>query len=66
MKHERIKMCKVEFEHCIQDKVRTMLGDKGIVRMCALDDAGIKYYVNLKGGLGAWYPEDEVIKCPLK
>ena len=51
----------VSFKFEPKARVRTSLDDDGIVDSCAID-AGPdrRYYVIHKGGVGAWYPEEQL------
>ena len=51
----------VSFTFEPKDRVRTALGDDGIVSLCAIDSSPDRqYYVIHKGGAGAWYPEEQL------
>ena len=60
-KEENKTMTKVEFKFAVDEKIRTELGDKGIVRMLAFDEAGNQYSVITKNGQ-AWFKERELSK----
>ena len=54
-------MTEVKFEFDIDQRVRTPLGEVGIVEMLALCDTKVKkIFVNLRGGDGSWYREDQI------
>jgi len=54
-------MMKAEFAFSINQVVKTILGDKGIVDMAAINNSGEEcYYVKLKGGQGEWFNRDQL------
>ena len=56
-------MTEVKFEFNVDEKVKTIFGEKGIVDMAALDNSGCKiYYIKLKGGSDTWFKEDQLTK----
>lgn len=54
-------MTKVEFKFDLDDKVETLIGDKGIIHALGYDERGTQYDVVTKHG-EAWYKEKELIK----
>lgn len=52
---------KADFKFEIDQKVKTVLGDSGLIDMCAIDNTKcICYYVKMKGGQGQWLKEDQI------
>ena len=51
-----------EFKFAPNQKVITILGDKGFVSTCACDGLGKenKYWVTLQGGKGDWFYESQL------
>lgn len=47
------------FKYVLDQKVTTPFGEAGIVKMCAVDETGIQYYVKTAGG-GNWFKESEL------
>jgi hypothetical protein len=47
------------FKFGLDQKVATPFGEVGIVKMCAVDETGINYYVKTAGG-GNWFKEAEL------
>ena len=63
---------KIEFEFELEEKVTTILGERGIVKMQAVDDGGVKYSVQTKDGhmwhnpselTKRWYTDDQLAKA---
>lgn len=50
---------KVDYFFALNDKVKTIFGVFGIVKMLAFDEAGIQYYVATKNN-SAWFKEQEL------
>lgn len=46
------------------DKVRTALGDEGLIYSCLFGRDGVSYYVQTAGGDGAWFYEDQLEAVP--
>lgn len=53
----------VDFKFDIDDRVVTMLGDIGVVSSLCLDHhEELMYFVELPGGRGSWFREDQIKK----
>ena len=51
----------IEFKFSPNQRVRTSLGDEGLIDTCAImSGPQHRYYVILKGGTGAWLDEDQL------
>jgi hypothetical protein len=50
----------VEFKFSEKQKVKTVLGDDGVIDMAALQNGAVQYYVLMKEGNGAWFDEDQL------
>lgn len=50
----------VTYLYSVDARVKTALGDEGIIYSCAFGRDGISYYVNLAGGDGGWFYEDQL------
>ena len=50
---------KVEFKFSIDDKVKTSLGDTGIVESMAFDEGGVRYFVGTAQN-SRWLKEKEL------
>jgi len=50
---------RVEFEFELEDKVTTILGERGIIKMQAVDDGGIRYAIQTRDG-NMWYKPSEL------
>ena len=50
----------VTFRHAPGDRVKTALGDRGIVEACTKERGGNHYTVTVTGGSRAWLHEDDV------
>ena len=51
----------VSFKFEPKARVRTSLGDDGIVDSCSIDvGPDHRYYIIHKGGVGAWYSEEQL------
>jgi hypothetical protein len=48
------------FKYDLEQKITTPFGEAGIVKMCAVDEVGIQYYVKTAGG-GNWFKEAELV-----
>lgn len=52
---------KVEFKFEIDQKVKTIFDEYGIVDMAAIDNTNKEsYYVKVKGGKGDWFKVDQL------
>lgn len=49
----------VNFKFELDEKVKTVFGDNGIVVMCAIDDGGNTYYVKVRHN-SQWFKEAEL------
>jgi hypothetical protein len=47
------------FKFSLDQKIKTPFGEVGMVKMCAVDETGINYYVKTAGG-GNWFKEAEL------
>jgi hypothetical protein len=50
----------VEFKFAVQQKVKTVLGDEGIIDMQGFGGGNIRYYVLFKEGKGSWFDEEQL------
>lgn len=51
----------IEFKFPPKQRVRTVLGDEGVIDSCAFTGKMIpSYYVLVKGGNGSWFDEDQL------
>jgi len=50
----------VEFKFDDNQRVKTALGDEGIISMLGIQNGIKKYFVDLKGGTSNWYNEDQL------
>lgn len=57
---ERRMQVEVTYLYSIDARVKTALGDEGIIYSCAFGRDGISYYVNLAGGDHGWFYEDQL------
>ena len=56
----------VDFKFEIDQRVKTILGDEGIVSNLMIDDSGQKNaYVKLQGGKGDWFKENQIESIPV-
>ncbi len=53
-------MFTVDFKFANKMRVRTVVGDEGIISMMGFDNGTKRYYVQLKGGAGQWFDEDQL------
>ena len=53
-------MLTYEFKYVLDQEVQTKLGNKGIVRMLAVDHGGIQYGVTTGIAGWTWFREDEL------
>ena len=51
----------VTFAFKLDQEVTSVLGDKGIIEMCAVARGGNQYLVTLVGGKDTWFYEDRLI-----
>ncbi len=52
----------IVFKFELDEKVTTVLGDEGIVEMCAYARAGNQYLITLAGGKDVWLYEDRLVR----
>lgn len=57
-------MNEITFDFQVGQHVTTPFGTKAIVTTCAVDNAGIQYYVNTAAG-GMWFPSGQLVAEPL-
>lgn len=50
----------IEFKFGCGQKVKTVLGDVGIIQTIAKNASDIQYFVSMKEGRGSWYLEDQI------
>ena len=51
----------VTFRFEVGDRVTTVLGDEGVIDTCAVEKAGNRYYVIVRGGTATWYHENKLV-----
>jgi hypothetical protein len=50
----------VNFKFDQNQKVKTVLGDEGIIDMLGYANGNVRYYVLMKEGRGAWIDENQL------